>query len=100
MPRLAIDTRHDLKWIKRRLAELHKFGWITHAWKGRGHCKGKVNIYTLHWAQIGPDEFEAHRARFVQTHRAQNGPETCIHRPEPNPSASSNGFHDEESPFH
>lgn len=89
--RLAVDTGHNVKWVKRRLNELHQFAWITHKWKGLGKGNGKVNIYSLHWAQIGPDRNAYNGPILSRYNGPKTGPRHSIHIPE--------SPEDESSPF-
>lgn len=53
MERLATSSGHTVKWIKRSLGRLKAAGWIS--WNHRATQSGRVNVYTLHWSQVGPD---------------------------------------------
>lgn len=57
METLALSSGHDPKWVKRSIARLRRSGWITSRQKITP--RGRVNVYTLHWAQIGPDRVRA-----------------------------------------
>lgn len=77
MTKLAAHSGHDPKWVKRKVAELKRAGWLTWVWKGTAN--GRVNLYTLHWAQIGPDRVGGIGPNLGPTGQAQNRPKTLLH---------------------
>lgn len=86
--RLAAMSGHSDKWVGRALIRLKRAGWIS--WRHKPVAKGVVNVYTLHWGQIGPDrvfketeeERTLGRGQNGRGGRVQNGVCTLLHIPD------------------